>query len=140
MHHPSTVTAFHLSLCRILFQFLCVSLPYCHSCHSNLGIFNWDANKQQQSSEALGEGSQHLLGLQGEICKELQGGCQARRSWESHCGKGGTRKGGEKERACHLSLQDSCKVLITCVFIHSSPLFSNHLLRDISKKGRRGRD
>lgn len=25
-------------------------------------------------------------------------------------------------------------------FIHSSPLFSNHLLRDISKKGRRGRD
>lgn len=58
---------------------------------------------------------QHLLWLQEESWKELQGGCQASWSWESGHGKGGTRKGGEKEIACHLSLQDSCKVLIMCV-------------------------
>lgn len=35
--------------------------------------------------------------------------------------QGGRRRGGEKERACHLSLQDSSKVLIMCV------LFIPHL-------------
>lgn len=75
----------------------------------------------------------------GRSAKNCKGRVPNQTERESHYGKGGTRKGEEKKRACHLSLQDSCKVLIMC-FIHSSPLFSNHLLRDISKKGRRGRD
>lgn len=99
VHDPPRAMCFHLSLCSVWIPFLCASLRYCHLCHSNWGFFNWVADKQQQSSEALREGSQHLLWLREEICKELQGGCQAIRPWESHYGKGGTREEKSRELA-----------------------------------------
>lgn len=117
VHHPTTVMAFHLSLCSILSPFLCVFLCCCHLCHSNGGNFNWDVNKQQQSPLRREPASpvSPRRDLQRIARKMPSQRVTPSQSWESHCGKGGTRKGGEEEGACHLSLQDSCKVLIMCV-------------------------
>lgn len=115
---PHKLWLFIYHCAAFLSPFLCVFLCCCHLCHSNGGNFNWDINRQQQSSEPLWGGSQHLRCLQGEICKEWQGGCQARESLQARAGRvtvASEEQEREEEGACHLSLQDSCKALIMCV-------------------------
>ena len=111
VHHSPTATAFRLSLCSILFLFLGISLRYCHLCHSKWDIFNWDANKQ--SSEAHREAgiSRGSEGRSAKNCEE-----DAKPAGAGRVAMAREEQEREKKRrACHLSLQDSCKVLIMCV-------------------------
>lgn len=120
MHHPTTFMAFHLSLCSILSPFLCVFLCFCHLCHSNEAILTGMSVRGSKAGRGpLRREPASPVSPRRDLQRMARRMPSQRvtpsQSWESHCGKGGTRKGGGEEGACHLSLQDSCKVLIMCV-------------------------